>query len=141
MNQKRKEVKNIQQPGFACGHPPYYYSDASGREGHLGTAVVALDDNLQVVKSPQVQVGPMDRWSVHVAELIGIFYAISTVIKIAYQRSSLDSRRKTATILCDSRSALHATQNTRNKSGHRIVHAILQAAIEIQAEGVALRLQ
>jgi len=37
------------------------YSDASGREGHLGTAIVALDDNLDVVESQQVQVGPMDR--------------------------------------------------------------------------------
>jgi ribonuclease HI len=117
------------------------YSDASGREGYLGAAVVALDDNLQVVESQQVQVGPMDRWSVHVAELIGIFYAISTVIKIAYQQSILDSRQRTATILCDSRSALQATQTPGNKSGQRIVHAILQAATEVQAEGVALRLQ
>jgi ribonuclease HI len=117
------------------------YSDASGREGHLGAAVVALDDNLQVIESQQVQVGPVDRWSVHVAELIGIFYAISMVFKIAYQRPSLDSRQKTATILCDSRSALQATQNPRNKSGQRIVHAILQAATEIQVEGIALRLQ
>jgi ribonuclease HI len=86
-------------------------------------------------------VGLVDRWSVHVAELIGIFYAISMVFKIAYQRLSLDSRQKTATILCDSRSALQATQNPRNKSGQRIVHAILQAATEIQVEGIALRLQ
>jgi hypothetical protein len=51
------------------------------------------------------------------------------------------SREKTATILCDSRSALQATQNPGNKSGQRIVHAILQAATEVQAEGIALRLQ
>jgi ribonuclease HI len=118
------------------------YSDASGREGHLGAAVVALDDNMQVVESRQVQVGPMDRWSVHVAELIGIFYAIGMVFKIAHQLSrSVESRQKTATILCDSRSALQATQNPRNKSGQRIVHAILQAATEVQTEGIALRLQ
>jgi ribonuclease HI len=117
------------------------YSDASGREGHLGAAVVALDNNLQVVESQQVQVGPTDRWSVHVAELIGIFYAISTVFKIACQQPSLGSTQKTATILCDSRSALQAAQNPKNKPGQRIVHAILQAATEVQAEGVALRLQ
>lgn len=58
------------------------YSDASGREGHLGGAVSALDDALEVIESQQVQVGPMDRWSVHVAEMIGILYAISTVFKI-----------------------------------------------------------
>jgi DNA repair protein RadC len=51
----------------------------SGREGHLGAAAVALDNNLQVIESQQVQVGPMDRWLVQVAELIGIFHAVSTV--------------------------------------------------------------
>lgn len=30
------------------------YSDASGREGHLGAAIVALDNDLQVVESKQV---------------------------------------------------------------------------------------
>lgn len=58
------------------------YSDASGREGHLGAAVVALDNDQRVIESRQVQVGPIDRWSVHVAELISIFYAISIVLKI-----------------------------------------------------------
>jgi ribonuclease HI len=115
------------------------YSDASGRESHFGAAVVALDGNLQVVESTQIQVGPMDRWSVHVAELIGIFYAISMVFMLAHQR--LADRQKTATILCDSRSALQATQNPRSRPGQRIVHAILQAATEAQAAGITLRLQ
>jgi len=84
----------------------------------------------------------MDRWSVHLAELIDIFYAISTVFKLAHQPSgSLERRRKTATILCDSRSALQATQNPRNISGQRIIHVILQAATEVQIGGIALRLQ
>jgi hypothetical protein len=52
---------------------------------------VALDDNSEIVESQQVQVGPMDRWSVHVAELIGIFYAISIVFKIP---SALEKLRK-----------------------------------------------
>ena len=117
------------------------FSDASGREGHLGAAVAAIDDSLQVVESQQVQVGPMDRWSVHVAELIGIFYAISMVFKIAHQRLSLDHTPKSATILCDSRSALQTIQNPKNRSGQRIARAILQAATEVQVEGIALRLQ
>jgi hypothetical protein len=115
------------------------YSDASGRESHFGAAVVALDGNLQVVESTQIQVGLMDRWSVYVAELIGIFYAISMVFMLAHQR--LADRQKTATILCDSRSALQATQNPRSRPGQRIVHAILQAATEAQAAGITLRLQ
>lgn len=64
------------------------------------------------------------------------------VLKIAHRGwKSLNSRQITATILCDSRSALQAIQNTRNKYGQRIVHAILQTAMEVQAEGITLRLQ
>ena len=118
------------------------YSDASGRKGHLGVAIVALNDNEDVVESQQVQVGSMERWSVHVAELIGIFYAISMVFKLAHQRPVVrNDVHATATILCDSRPALQAIQNVRNRSGQRIVHAILQAAAEVQAGHIALRLQ
>ncbi|OQE48141.1 hypothetical protein PENNAL_c0579G06940, partial [Penicillium nalgiovense] len=46
-----------------------------------------------------------------------------------------------ATILCDSRSALQTIQNVKNKSGQRIVHAILQEASEVQAKHITLRLQ
>jgi hypothetical protein len=38
--------------------------------------------------SVSIQVGAMDRWSVHVAELVGIFYAINMVFRLAHQRSS-----------------------------------------------------
>ena len=40
------------------------YSDASGRQGHVGAAVAAVDDNLEVIESQHIYVGPMDRWSV-----------------------------------------------------------------------------
>ncbi|KAJ5980181.1 reverse transcriptase [Penicillium waksmanii] len=59
------------------------YSDASGREGYLGAAIVALNDDDEVMESQQIQVGPMDSWSVNVAELIGIFYAVKVVFKLA----------------------------------------------------------
>jgi ribonuclease HI len=115
------------------------YSDASGRDGHLGAAVVALDNNLEITESQLVQVGSMDHWSIHVAELIGIFYAVSMVFKIAHQQVRSADGQQTATILCDSRSALQAVQSARHKSGQRIVHAILQAAAEVLAVGIALR--
>jgi ribonuclease HI len=118
------------------------YSDASGREGHLGAAIVALNDDDKVTESEQIQVGPMDRWSVHVAELIGIFYAVNMVFKLAHQRSLIrNGRHATATILCDSKSALQAIQNAKNKSGQRIIYATLYAATEVQAEPIQLRLQ
>ena len=117
------------------------YSDASGRDGQSGAAVVTFNDDMEMVESQQVQVGPMDRWSVHVAELIGIFYAISTVFKMAHRQPRPEDRQATATILCDSKSALQAIKSVRNKSGQRIVHAIHQAATEVQTAGTALRLQ
>jgi ribonuclease HI len=83
----------------------------------------------------------MDRWSVHAAELIGIFHAISTVFKVAHARPRANRTTTTATILSDSKSALQAIQNPGNKSGQRIIHAIRQAASEVQADGITLCLQ
>ncbi|KAI2740892.1 hypothetical protein DTO013E5_8371 [Penicillium roqueforti] len=60
------------------------YSDASRREGHLGAAIVALNDNDEVTESQQ---------------------------------------------------------NVKNRSEQRITHTILQAATEVQAGHIALRLQ
>ncbi|KAL2696035.1 hypothetical protein AAEP93_003335 [Penicillium crustosum] len=121
------------------------YSDASGRDDHLGAAIVTLNDNGEVLEAQQIQVGPMDRWLVHVAELIGILYAVDMVFKLAHQRIDrlglLGGTHGTAKILCDSRSALQAIQNPSNKSGQRIVHAITQAASEVQAKNIRLRLQ
>jgi hypothetical protein len=82
------------------------YSDASGREGQLRAAIVTLNGDKEVLESRQVQVGLMDRWSVHVAELIGIFYAVDMVFMLVHQRTDReDGSGSTATILCDSRSA------------------------------------
>lgn len=106
----------------------------------MGAVVVALDNNLEIIESQQVLVGPMDQWSVHVAKLMRIFYAIITVFKIGHQRPRTEYKG-TATILCDSRSALQAIQDPGNKSDKRITHAILQAAVEVHAEGIALYLQ
>ncbi|CEJ62846.1 Putative Reverse transcriptase [Penicillium brasilianum] len=117
------------------------YSDASGRDGLLGAAVVVLNDSMDVVESQQVQVGPMDRWSVHVAELIGIFHAIGMVFQVAHHRIGVEVPGTTATILCDSRSALQAIQSVKKKSGQGIVHAIHLAATEVRAAGIMLRLQ
>jgi ribonuclease HI len=103
--------------------------------------MLPLPSKVREFPAKQIQVGPTDRWSVHVAELIGIFYAIKIVFKTADQRLRSIDRQQKATILCDSRSALQAVQSARNKSGQRIVHAILQAATEVLAVGIALRLQ
>jgi len=118
------------------------YSDASGREGHLGAAAAALNDSLETIDSMQVQVGPMDRWSVHAAELIGVLYAINIINKVALRHwRTSHSRVGSATILSDSKSALQAIQNPGNKSGQQIIHAILQAARNTKTHGMSIRLQ
>ena len=118
------------------------YSDASGRQAHLGAAAVTLDNNLEVSDSSQIQVGSMDRWSVHAAELIGILHTINIINKVASERRRLTGEQvRLATILSDSMSALQAIQNPGNKSGQRIIHAILQAAINTKTHGVTIGLQ
>ncbi|KAJ5513135.1 hypothetical protein N7463_002687 [Penicillium fimorum] len=118
------------------------YSDASGRGGHLGAAAAVLDKSLETTDSIQVQVGPMDRWSVHAAELIGILYAINIINKIALRHwSTSHTRVRSATILSDSKSALQSVQNPWNKSGQQIIHAILQAARNTKTHGTSIRLQ
>jgi ribonuclease HI len=118
------------------------YSDASGRKGHLGAAAVVLDDKLEITERVQIQVGPMDQWSVHAAELIGILYAINLINKIALQRRrSTGTRVQHSTILSDSMSALQAIRNPGNKSGQQIIYAILQAGRNTKSHGIAVRLQ
>jgi ribonuclease HI len=118
------------------------YSDASGRHGHLGAAAVVLNNSLETIDSIQVQVGPMDRWSVHAAELIGILYAINVINKIAIRHwRTSNTRVRSATILSDSKSALQAVQNPGKNSGQQIIHAILQAARNTKTHGTSIRLQ
>ncbi|KAI2736048.1 hypothetical protein DTO013E5_9203 [Penicillium roqueforti] len=118
------------------------YLDASGRQGHLGAAAVILNNNLEVSKSLQSQVGPMDRWSVHAAELIGILQAINLINEFAFEhRRSTGEQFRLATILSDSIPALQAIQNPGNKSGQQIIYAIIQAATNIKIHGVTIRLQ
>lgn len=83
----------------------------------------------------------MDQWLVHVAELIGIFHTISSVLKLAHQHPwAAHSGAMMVTILCDSKLVLQMIQNPSNKLGQQIVHATLQAATEIQAQGIMLHL-
>lgn len=118
------------------------YSDASGRQGHLGAAAAAIDEMQQTTDKVQIQVGSMDRWSVHAAELIGILYAINIINLVAVRRwTTSHSRVRSATIFSDSMSALQAIQNPGNKSGQQIIHAILQAAKNTKTHGTAIRLQ
>ncbi|KAI3043038.1 hypothetical protein CBS147353_11848 [Aspergillus niger] len=119
------------------------YTDTSGKKGILGAAAVIVDRGQAVAETRQVSIGSMTNWSVHAAELIGIFFAISLALKIARRRPAATTtpEDETATILCDNTSALQAIRKPRRRSGQRIIHAILQAASELKARGVPLRLQ
>ncbi|OJJ99328.1 hypothetical protein ASPACDRAFT_30164, partial [Aspergillus aculeatus ATCC 16872] len=113
-----------------------------GRQGYLGAAAAVLDDKSVTTESLQVQVGPMDQWSVHAAELIGILYAINLIIRIVLQqRRAGHKRARKVTVLSDSMSALQAIQSPGNKSGQQIIFAILQAAKNTKTHGITIRLQ
>ena len=49
----------MKQSGLAypLAMPLAEYSDTSGRQGHLGTTIVAVDHHLEVIESRQIQVG------------------------------------------------------------------------------------
>ncbi|KAI3047626.1 hypothetical protein CBS147353_11740 [Aspergillus niger] len=118
------------------------FSDASGQQNHLGAAAVALNGDLKASEWRQVSIGSMEHWSVYAAELMAIFYAISLVLQVTQKRQSqLDRVEHPATILSDSMSALQAIRNPSNRSGQRIIRAILQAASEMEARGIPIRLQ
>ncbi|OQE09663.1 hypothetical protein PENFLA_c105G04679 [Penicillium flavigenum] len=101
------------------------YSDASERHGHLGAAAIGFNNSSpETTESLQIQVGQMDRWSVHAAELIGVLYAINLINKIALQRQRSTSKQaKSATILSD------------------IIHSILRTATNTKTHGIAICLQ
>lgn len=64
------------------------FLDTLGCEGHIDAAAVALDDNLGVA-IPTGYVGPIDRWSMHVAQFLVIFHMIIMVFRIAHQCSRI----------------------------------------------------
>lgn len=132
-----KEALTLRQsPGIVV------YADASGHHNQVGAAAVALRSDDEVVESRRVCVGPATYWSVHAAELLRIFYAISLVNKLAHlDEGSRIPITRTATILCDSMSALQAIGSIPKKSGQSIIYAILLAAAEVKAKGISLRLQ
>ncbi|BAE66183.1 unnamed protein product [Aspergillus oryzae RIB40] len=118
------------------------FSDASGQQNQLGAAAVALDKNQQILGSRQISIGSMSYWSVYAAELMAIYYAIGLVFQLAQKnQTTATTTRGPATILSDSMSALQAIANAWNKSGQRILQAIHQAAGELKARGIPLRLQ
>jgi ribonuclease HI len=118
------------------------FSDASGQQNQLGAAAVALGEDLKASESRQVSIGSMEHWSVYAAELMAIYYAISLVYQISRKkRSALGMVERPATILSDSMSALQAIRNPSNRSGQKIIRATLQAASEMKARGIPIRLQ
>ncbi|GAA93204.1 hypothetical protein AKAW_11316 [Aspergillus luchuensis IFO 4308] len=120
----------------------YGFSDASGQQNHLGAAAVALNEDLQISESRQVSIGSMEHWSVYAAELMAFFYAISLVLQVTWKRQShLDRVEHPAAILSDSMSALQAIRSPSNRSGRRIIRAILQVASRNDARGIPVRLQ
>ena len=118
------------------------YSDASGRQGHLGAAATTLNDSKETAEPLQIQVRPMGRWSVYAAELLGILYDINIINKAALQRWRLTGlHTRTATILGDSMSALQAVRNPKTKSAQQILYAILQSAKNTKSHSIAICLQ
>ncbi|KAL3248114.1 hypothetical protein ABHI18_012161, partial [Aspergillus niger] len=128
------------------GQTGYAWNDGLLRcirsENHKGAAPVALNEGLQASESRQVSIRSMEHWSVYAAELMAIIYAISLVLHVTQKRQGrLDRVKQPAAILSDGMSVLQAIRNPPNKSGQQIIRAILQAASEMKARGIPIRLQ
>lgn len=65
----------------------------------------------------------MAQWSIHIAELIGIYYVISLAFRLLHQNKQLNRPGigKIITILSNSKSALQAIRNPSNKSSQRVI--------------------
>ena len=101
-----------------------------------------LDDNESPLDSIQTGVGLRSHWSIHAAELIGIYLAMELIKHHAAGAQNVSARRLlTRTIICDSQSALKAILNPSNKAGQHIVHSIFEAAKALKSTGVSVRLQ
>ncbi|GFG17532.1 putative reverse transcriptase [Aspergillus lentulus] len=77
-------------------------SDASGQHNELGAAAVALEHNQKILHCRQICIGSMEHWSVYVAELTAIYYAISLAYQIAMENQNTPAiELEPATILSD----------------------------------------
>lgn len=73
---------------------------------------------------------------------INVFYAFKITNKMALKsRRSTVKRVRLATIPSDSKLALHAIQNPRDKWWQKIIHAIIWAATNTKTHGIFIRLQ
>ncbi|KAF7183713.1 hypothetical protein CNMCM7691_004063 [Aspergillus felis] len=136
--EKAKEKASARQKAAGVS----VFSDASGQQNHLGAAAVALNPGGDIIQSRRISVGSMEYWSLYAAELMAIYYAISLVYQISQKKQEAPgTSREPATILTDSISELQAIANSWNKSGQRIIQAILKSARELNTRGVPLRLQ
>jgi len=118
------------------------YSDASASQDHLGAAAVILDHNKEILDYRQVGIGPKTHWSIHAAELIGIYYAIELLTPRSVERQgSLPSQSRKMTIICDSQSAIKAVANLSNRPGQHIVYTIHRAVRDLKTQGFSVNLQ
>jgi ribonuclease HI len=109
------------------------YPDASEKKGQLGAAVVILNQHNKIEKSWQASIGTKAHWSVHIAELIAIYYAME-MIESAH--NEINNRQRTYTIATDSRSALQVIESPSNKPGQQIVQSIINNAENLRTQGI-----
>ena len=94
------------------------FSDASGKKSNLGAAAVVLDRQNNIKRSWLTSIGFNMYWSIHVTELIIIYYAMS-LIKSEHteDRNGSHQPRRIFNIASDNKSALQAIANPSNKPG------------------------
>ena len=118
------------------------YSDASADQNHVGAAAVVLDHDQMMIEHQKISIGSKTQWSIHAAELIGIYCAIGIISNNIFEsRGTSTPDHGPVIIMSDSKSALQAITNPASRSGQQIIYSILKTARHLKTQGVALRLQ
>jgi ribonuclease HI len=86
-------------------------------------------------------IGPASHWTVHAAELIGIYKAVETMDRETTDRTHEENdHAKRFTVVSDSQSAIQTISNPASRPGQGIVRRILDQAQMPRERGIRIRL-
>jgi ribonuclease HI len=120
------------------------YADAAVQKPNIGAAAVILDQQKNIKRSVQANIGISRSWPVHAAKLISIHKAIQLVMSELRDHQGDQqgdtTRKNTYTIVSGSKAALQAIKCPSNKSGQNIVHNIISLTESLKQQQIKVHL-
>ena len=107
---------------------PVVFTDGSGKDSCLGAAAVMLGPQ-GIRDKMRAGVGSQALWNVYAAELIAIFFAMIMILRDYVSRTTTENNvPRQYTIFSDSKAALQAIANPKQRSAQHIVQRIIKEA-------------